>query len=165
MASLHGAGAVPAAQGKPYEERQHILRVRGQDAMRFIILPYRKGERPEPFQVEKQVADTVIRSGEMTLLLNTHGYVCSRGRRQNVTAFDAEPVEELGLCVAGGPAELILDEKVGTLTLSGPAGERKIRLPKGWKLVANPAGSQAGEDWVVKYDGGKPLTLKVEADR
>ena len=44
-------GQFQRAQGKPYEERQHILRVRGQDAMRFIILPYHKCERPEPFQV------------------------------------------------------------------------------------------------------------------
>ena len=66
--------------------------------------------------------------------------------------------------VAGGPAELILDKAAGNLTLSGPAGERNIRLPKPWKWAANPAASKAGEDWTVKYDGGKPLTLKLEAD-
>ena len=144
---------------------QHILRVRGQDAMRFLILPYRKGERPEPFQVEQQATGVVIRSGPMTLRLGTHGYACSRGVRQSVTAFAAEPVEELGLRVAGGPAELILEEKAGTLTLSGPAGPRKVRLPKGWKLAPNRAVSRAGEDWAVNYDGGRPLTLNVETGR
>ena len=158
-------GQFQRAQGKPYEERQHILRIRGQDALRFLILPYRKGERPEPFQVELQATGTVIRSGPMTLRLGTQGYVCSRGGRQSVTAFAAEPVEELGLRVAGGPAELILEEKAGSLTLSGPAGARQVRLPRGWKLAAIPAVSQAGEDWAVNYDGGRPLTLNVEVGR
>ena len=153
------------AQGKPYEERQHILRVRGQDAMRFIILPYHKGERPEPFRVERQGNGTVIRNGEMTLTLGSHGYACSRGARRSVTSFDAEPVEEQGMRVAGGPAELILEGNSGTLTLTGPAGERKIRLPKVWKWVANSAVTKAGDDWSVKCDGGKPLTLAVETGR
>jgi hypothetical protein len=158
-------GQFRRAQGKPYEERQHILRVRGQDAMRFIILPYRKGQRPEPFQVERQASGIVIHSGQMTLMLGAHGYACSRGTRQSVTAFDAEPVEGLGMRVAGGPAELILNGKAGHLTLAGPAGDRKIRLPKLWKEMASPAMLKAGEEWTVKFDGGKPLTLKVEAGR
>jgi hypothetical protein len=158
-------GQFQRAQGKPFEERQHILRVRGQDATRFIILPYRKGEQPEAFQVEKLETGTRIRSGEMTLLLGAHGYACSRGTRQSVTTFDIEPVDELGIYLTGGPAELILDEQTGTLTLSGTAGERKVRLPQGWKPTANPAVSKAGEDWLVKYNGGKPLTVKVEIAR
>jgi hypothetical protein len=158
-------GQFQRAQGRPFEERQHILRVRGQDALRFLILPYHKGERPESLQVERRGTDTVIRNGELTLWLGTHGYSCSRGTRRSVTTFDAEPVEELGLRVAGGPAELVLDERIGHLTLSGPAGERSVRLPQGWKPTANAAGSKSGEDWVVNYGGGKPLTLRVEANR
>ena len=106
--------------------------------MRFIILPYRKGERPEPFQVEQQAAGTVIRNGARTLRLGAHGYSCSRGVRQSVTAFAAEPVEELGLRVAGGPAELILEEKAGTLTLSGPAGRGRFacRTAGSWRRIA-----------------------------
>ena len=40
------------AQGRPYEERQHILRLRTSAATRMILLPYRKGQRPDPCTVE-----------------------------------------------------------------------------------------------------------------
>ena len=158
-------GQFQRAQGRPYEERQHLLRVRGQDAMRFLILPYRQGERPEPLHVEHRASDTIIRNGPLTLTLGRQGYACSRGSRRSLTAFAAEPVEELGLRLAGGPAELILEDQAGTLTLSGPAGEREIHLPIGWKLAANAAVSLAGADWTVNYAGGRSLTLKVSTGR
>jgi hypothetical protein len=158
-------GQFQRSQGRPYEERQYLLRVRGQDALRLILLPYRKGERPAPLEVVPGPAGVVVRSGPLTLTLGAHGYRCSRGVRQSLTAFDAQGVETAGLRVAGGPAELILDGTGGQLTLSGPAGARKIRLPGGWSLAASPTARKADGDWLVNYAGGKPLTLKVEATR
>jgi len=149
-------------QGRPFEERQHLLRVRGQDHMRFVILPYRKGERPDPCTVERQGAMTLIHLGDIELTIKDHGCTMTRGLRLSLTAFDDVPVAARGVRLQGGPAEIVLEEKTGTLTLSGPAGPRRLTLPKPWRLAASPAAVQQGEEWIVQYAGGKPVTLAIE---
>ena len=149
------------AQKRPYEERQHILRLRGQDKIRTIILPYRKGARPENLTVTKQDADTVIHSGTMTITLTEHGFFCENGAQKNLTSFDSAPVERMGLRVAGGPSELSLNDQGGTLTIGGTAGLRTVHLPKEWNLAENRMVKMAGADWTVNYDGKVPLTVKV----
>jgi len=149
------------AQHRPFEERQHILRLRGQDRIRTILLPYRKGARPDLLTVEKQETATIIHDGEMTVTLSDHGYTCVRGDTQSLTAFDSEPVDGLGMHIQGGAAEIALGKDSGTLTLSGAPGERKIVLPKHWRLAANQAVTADGDGWTVKY-AGNPLTLKIE---
>ena len=149
------------AQGRPFEERQHMLRLRGQDHLRTIILPYRKGARPDPLTVEKQDAVTRIHHGDLTLTLTDHSYAYTRGDSRSLTAFDSEPATGQGMRIQGGPAEIVLDKDTGALTLSGAPGDRTITLPTPWRLAANPAVTAAGDGWTVHYTGG-PLTLKVE---
>jgi hypothetical protein len=122
------------AQGRPFEERQHILRLRGQDTMRMIILPFRKGERPDNLTVTKQNADTVIQSGSLTLTLTANGFFCENGERKNLTSFGAEPVEAFGITLKGGPSEVWMASTNGTLQISGGEGDRTIKLPEGWSL-------------------------------
>ena len=62
------------AHKRPFEERQHILRLRATERLRTIILPYRKGRRPKPLQVKRQGSDLVIRIGTMRLRLGDDGY-------------------------------------------------------------------------------------------
>jgi hypothetical protein len=154
------------AQGKGYEERQHILRLRGQDRMRVIMLPYRKGEKPNLCTVEQHDGATMIRMDMRTLVLFDHGYASevmqAQGFRRSLTAFGAELVEALEMRIAGGPAELLMTHAGGTFTATGPAGDRTVTLPKGWKFAADPAVSKVGNEWTVKYGGHTPLLVKVE---
>ena len=45
------AGLFQAAQGRKYEERQHILRVRGTGSFTTVIVPWMKGKKPEGLEV------------------------------------------------------------------------------------------------------------------
>jgi hypothetical protein len=45
------AGLFQAAQGRKYEERQHILRVRGTGSFTTVIVPWKKGKKPEGLEV------------------------------------------------------------------------------------------------------------------
>ena len=122
------------AQGRPFEERQHILRLRGQDKIRTIILPYRKGARPDNLAVTKPAADTVIQSGTLTLTLTEHGFFYADTERKNLTSFDTAPVGAFGVKLSGGPAEMRLTTTNGTLVIAGGVSLHMIELPEGWSL-------------------------------
>ncbi|MHB9024244.1 MAG: hypothetical protein ACYC7E_08720 [Armatimonadota bacterium] len=149
------------SQKLPFKERQHILRLRGQDRIRMLILPYRKGERPANYSVEKQGDKTLIRLGDMMLTLGENSCAVTRGARKSLTTYDDQPAEVSGMRVAGGPVEIILDATGGTLTCSGAPGPRKITLPAGWRLLPTAAVSKTGEEWTVSYASDKPLVLKL----
>ena len=155
------------AQGKPFEERQHILRLRGQDKIRTIILPYRKGERPDHLAVTKQGAGTVIHSGTMTVNLTEHGFVCENGASKNLTSFDTEPVEAFGVKLSGGPAEVRLTTTNGTLVIVGGGAPRTIELLEGWSLRASDHPGemtihQSGRSYQVDVTRKKPVELMLE---
>jgi hypothetical protein len=40
------------ANGRPFEERQHILRLRGANGFRVLLVPYLKGRRPADLDVK-----------------------------------------------------------------------------------------------------------------
>ena len=155
------------AQKRPFEERQHILRLRGKDRMRMILLPYRKGERPDHLAVAKQDAATVIRSGAMTLTLTGHGFSCENGGSRSLTSFGPEPVEGFGVKLSGGPAEVTLGASSGRLVITGSAGTRAIELPEGWSLRTQdlPVGTKvrpSGRAYQVDAPGPDPVELMLE---
>jgi len=51
------------SQNRPFEERQHILRLRARNRFRTIIIPYRKGRRPENLSVEREGGGVIIQNG------------------------------------------------------------------------------------------------------
>ena len=155
------------AQGKPFEERQHILRLRGQDRIRTIILPYRKGERPDNLAVMKQAGDTVIHSGTMTMTLTEHGFVCANGESKNLTSFGADPVEAFGVKLSGGPAEVRLTTTNGTCVITGGVSTRTIELPAGWSLRTpdqhrEVSVHQSGRTYQVDVTGKELVELVLE---
>jgi hypothetical protein len=120
----------------------------------MLILPYRKGERPDTFAVEKQGAQTIIRNGDMTLTLGDNCCVCIRGARKSLTTYDAQPAEAHGMRIAGGPAEIILDKTGGTLTLSGAPGPRgPVEQPKPSR--ERWSGRHHRRGWGLQAEGAK----------
>ena len=155
------------AQGKPFEERQHILRLRGQDRMRMIILPYRKAERPDNLAVTKQAGDTVIHSGTMTMTLTEHGFFCEDGERQTLTSFAAAPVAAFGVKMSGGPAEVRLITTNGTLVIAGGVSQHTIELPEGWFLRTSDQHRevtvhQSGQSYQIGMARKEPVELVLE---
>ena len=56
------AGLFQAAQGRPYEERQHILRVRGTGPFTTVIVPWKKGKKPAGIEVSADGESVVVKT-------------------------------------------------------------------------------------------------------
>jgi hypothetical protein len=67
-------GAFKQANGRPFEERQHILRIRGAGAFRVLILPRRKGDAQADATVEKAGDALKIVAGGETLVIGPNSY-------------------------------------------------------------------------------------------
>jgi hypothetical protein len=67
-------GAFQKANDRPFEERQHILRIRGTGGFTVLILPYRKGERPADLRVEREAEGLKIVAGGETLVIGHDSY-------------------------------------------------------------------------------------------
>jgi hypothetical protein len=153
------------AQGRPFSERQHILRLRGQDHFRTLILPYRKGEGQSPWRVETQGADLCLQGPDSKLIIGGSHYACQSASCTGLTTFGADPAEAFDIRLQGGPAEVMLAEKTGTLILSGAAGDRSIRLPADWSFSSRrQAAKQKDGQWLVPYEGGVPKTFALVRD-
>ena len=155
------------AQGRSFEERQHILRLRGQDKIRTIILPYRKGARPDNLTAMKQAAGTIIHSGVMTLTLTEHGFFCENGASRNLTSFDTEPVTAFGVKLSGGPSEVCLTTTNGTLVIAGGVSPRTIELPGDWSLRTpdqhhEVTVHQSGRAYQIDGTRTEPIELVLE---
>lgn len=62
-----------AAQHRPFEERQHILRVQGTGAFTAVILPWPKGQRPEGLAVGVENEQVVVRTAAGELRIRPDG--------------------------------------------------------------------------------------------
>ena len=133
----------------------------------MIILPYRKGARPENLTVVMQDADTAIHSGSMTLTLTGHGFFCENGARKNLTSFDNESVAAFGIKFSGGPAEARMTATNGTFVICGASGTRALELPEGWSLRQpdkrrDVTVRQSGRVYQVDVTGKDPVELALE---
>ncbi|MHB9025188.1 MAG: hypothetical protein ACYC7E_13620 [Armatimonadota bacterium] len=161
---LNEQGQFKAATGRPlYEERQHILRVRGTGGFTTLILPYRKGEQPADLAVTREGETLRIAAHGETTLIDTNRVAVYAKTRQMLASFVAQEVTGAGLRIAGGSAEVVLTDKQATITLHGVKGERRITLPKS---VHFPHGRPLSRSirlkdgqLIVDYAGGAPVTI------
>ncbi len=131
-------GQFQRAVGRPFEERQHILRLRSTAPTRMILLPYRQGQRPDPCSVERVDDLTIIRLGDLTLSLADNWYSARLGDRVSLTYWGPANAgaEAEGMRLGGGPMEVVLEGETGTLTsLYGKVADRLVALPAGWKIA------------------------------
>jgi hypothetical protein len=56
------------------EERQYILRLRGQDSFRTLIIAWQKGERPKDLNVQETGQSITVVAGGTTVVFNPRGY-------------------------------------------------------------------------------------------
>jgi hypothetical protein len=145
-----------AANGRAFEERQHLLRIRGTEGFRVLILPYKKGT-PRQAEVSEQGGVIRIREQSQEVRLGPSFCALSSGSRRSLASFGSEPVEADGIRIQGGPAEVVIDDAGATITAHGPAGTRNISLPGAWRLKERTAAA-----WRLPYDGGAPATVRLE---
>ncbi|MHB9134534.1 MAG: hypothetical protein ACYDBB_25965 [Armatimonadota bacterium] len=152
--------------GRLYEERQHILRIKGKGSFTTLILPYRKGEKRQDMQVTREGENFVITSKDDITTVNDNYYTFKSMQKQILATMSGQSASYEGLTVSGGPAEVIVEAKTLTLSASGKKGLRTITIPKGWKVSAPkecpvPVAVKDGTI-TFDYEGEAPLTLTLE---
>jgi hypothetical protein len=153
------------ANGRAFEERQHILRVKGTGGFTMLLLPFRKGARPDA-KVELDGDVVAIAAGADVLRIAPSWWSLRAEGQTILAALDAQAASAGEVSVKGGPAEVAVRKDHVRITLHGPAGVRKIKLPGAWR-AAGPKDervsiAQEGETWNVNLlSPGEPVTVDL----
>lgn len=67
------ASLFQGAQGRKYEERQHILRVRGTGSFTTVIVPWKKGKKPAGVEVSTTGDTVLVKTGKNTIAFKADG--------------------------------------------------------------------------------------------
>jgi hypothetical protein len=154
------------ANGAPFAETQHILRVHGAGPFTTIILPYRKTEPPAR-GVTRQSCGVQIAQGNEITCFNASAATYTDQAKNILTAYDNTPQSAFGVTVSGGPQEVVIQPGQITWTLSGvTAGVRTLTLPGSW-TPDRPLPQTAGT-FSFTFAGGQqtaPLTIVFRQTR
>jgi hypothetical protein len=139
------------ANGRPFEESQHILRLRGTGEFELILVPQRKGETRQVTAVQ-QGSKLIVKAGDETTTFDEDSYSWHGSAGSVVASFGAGAAAADGISVSGGPAEVVMSGGDAQVTMHGAAGQRTVRLPNG--LIKS-----------LDYAGGEPVTWKSTHSR
>jgi len=143
-----------ATFGEEFEERQQLLRIKGQKGFRALVVPYWKGQRPPGLTVEPLGQGWRLQGVDWTFEFDETAYRY-RGPEQTLlgTFTPARQAFE-DMVIEGGAAEVAVHGDSVVVSVHGPSGLRQVELPPGeWQLL-NP------DDRIV-YDS---LTRQVQID-
>ncbi|MHB9132386.1 MAG: LamG-like jellyroll fold domain-containing protein [Armatimonadota bacterium] len=149
------------ANGRAFEESQHILRLKGDRSFKVLLLPYRKGQ-PRTQTVTQNAGVVTITAGtEVTNIADTY-YSYTSAAKDAIATYDSALLSAYGLSAEGGPTEVVYDHPAGTITITahGDSGQRKIGVPAGaWTVQSGTITWDAGQGkWLMNYTGGAPQT-------
>jgi hypothetical protein len=160
------AAEYKTANGTPFTETQHILRVHGVGPFTTIILPYRKTEPPAR-GITRQSCGIQIVQGNETTCFNSSVATYTNGTKNILTAYDNTSQSAFGVAVSGGPQEVVIKPDEITWTLSGvTAGARNLTLPGTW--TPNRPLSQTAGTFSFTFAGGQqtaPVTIVFRQTR
>jgi hypothetical protein len=114
--------------GRPFEESQSILRVRGTNDFGTLLLPYRKGQRQDAIVKAAGAGFEVTRAASTTQFDN-RCYSYRDVHTTMVTAFGSEKCESSGISIQGGPTEVAIGRHRATIAAHGSSGIRTVHLP------------------------------------
>jgi len=69
------------------EERQHLLRVRGAGSFTTVILPWRKGKKPDGLSVASKGDTILIKSVDLMASIATNGYEVTQSGKTTRRVF------------------------------------------------------------------------------
>ena len=149
------------ANGRGFEERQHILRIKGNGPFQTIILPYRKGEKPSDLSVTQNGNDVVISHGSEVTRVNPSFYAYTNGNKKTLTTFGVTQGAGNGITVSGGATEVVIQGSTATITLHGASGTRTITLPSGTWGTHTRLTKTGPTTYQASYTAGVPLIITL----
>ncbi|MHB9132054.1 MAG: Ig-like domain-containing protein [Armatimonadota bacterium] len=155
------------ANGRSFEETQHILRIRGGGAFNVLLLPYRKGLARADQTVTQNGATVTITGGGETTNVNENNYSFQSAAKTIVATFDSAYAAAYNLTAEGGPVEVVNTGSQITITAHGTAGQRKIGVPTGyWNVLSGSLVYDAGQGkWLMAYNGGDPAVAVLQGNQ
>jgi len=145
------------ANGAPFAESQHILRLHDNGPLTTILMPWSKTAKPTRIVTEQPCGTQVVQttgSGVETTCFSGSMAQYSNGTTSSIlTVYDASTQSAFGITASGGPQEIAVGPGQIVWTLSGiAAGIRSVTLPAGWSPVQSVA--QSGNTFTVAFPGG-----------
>ena len=154
------------SNGRPFEERQHILRIKGNGPFQVIVLPYRKGQKRDEVQVKQDGSKLTITAKDESTIIADNFYAYKNSQKRVLATFDDLLVDSNGISTKGGPTEIIVEGLRANITAHGKKGLREIRLPGRWTIKhgqnVNLAFTSKTGKWILDYQAEHPLTVSLE---
>jgi hypothetical protein len=150
------------ANGRPFEEKQSIFRLRTTGTSTLLLLPRRKDD-PRGAALQTSGTHAVIAWETTTITLDPECYTLANGRKEIVTAFGTQPCQAAGIDVRGGPAEVIVEPEGAAIRAHGTPGPRFVTLPGSWAPDV-PTAFRDGR-WLLDYIGPQPVTIHFAPTR
>jgi hypothetical protein len=149
------------ANGVPFAETQHILRVHDDGGFTTLILPYAKTAPPVRTVTQQGCGTQVVQTslaGVETTCFSGSAAQYSNGILANIlTVYDGSTQSAFGVTVSGGPQEVVVGATQIEWTISGvEAGTRTLTLPAGWAPTTTLA--QTGNTFTTSFSGGAQTT-------
>ena len=164
-----------------YQQRQHLLRVKGTNNFYTVIVPRQRGAETSEVTLNGNHL-TVSVNGETTVIdlagqhTNSYIYDDADGKvvLTNYSGRDGN-LEYQGYQLTGGAAEAVIKGHTATITLSGEAGQRTFCVPEGYQLSVSDISGEAevtteGTTCRIMYQGDQPynapqtvLTLQIDS--
>jgi hypothetical protein len=158
------------ANGAPFAESQHILRVHDNGPLTTIVMPWAKTAQPARTVTEQacgtQVVQTTGAGVETTCFSNSAAQYSNGTTSSILTVYDASTQSAFGVTASGGPQEIAIGPAQIVWTVSGiAAGARSVTLPARWSPTQPLA--QTGNTFTVQFAGGAqtaPLAMVFTAN-
>ena len=145
-----------SANGAPFAETQHILRVHGTGSFTTLILPYRKTEPPAR-TITQQSCGIQITQGSESTCFNGSVATYTSGTESVLSVYDGSSETAFGVTASGGPQEVVIQPGRIVWTISGTSpGTRSLTLSGTWH--ASPAVPQSGSTFTYTWAGGAQAT-------
>jgi hypothetical protein len=145
------------ANGVPFAETQHILRVHDTGTFTTILMPYAKTGTPARSVTQQACGTEVVQTtaaGRETTCFNGSMAKYSNGITSSILAvYDGSTQSGFGVTIGGGPQEVVVSPLEIVWTISGvEAGVRSLTLPVGWSPTT-PL-THSGNTFTVSFPGG-----------
>ncbi len=164
-AGSEGGGQFRRAQGRPFEQRQHILWIRGDSQHRTVILPRLKTDDGAPAELSQDGETLSVKLASGTLLIAKTHYNFVGNEKTSLSTFTEAPAEGAGIRILEGPAEVIVKGNMAHLRAAGAEGPRRVVLPPGnWKSADSSLSQQKGGEWLWSHDGKSKRTIELSKE-
>jgi hypothetical protein len=116
----------------PYEEAQQILRINHKGLITAVLLPRLKNKIANQVIPDQNNSNILIKNASWTLQILPSGFAMTdQSSRTKVTGlfFSGASLSTDQFSISGGPQEVIVQDNIITVQVSGNAGERVIEWP------------------------------------